>query len=165
MQASLWVRVVACEARGPGFDSSSNQMVFLLFLGIGGRKKMDPETINSLILYIHVDKRKIIPNCAIQLPTCVRARYGSKKPTVGIKSPRTSPFQINGGQDYPSSTSLSYKLASQTYWKNLIIGHPFVSLTQVVLPGDFSLGRHQLDLFPPLGRCIWHCPLASKHFR
>ena len=33
----LVVRVVACESRGPGFDSSSDQMVFL-FSGIGGRK-------------------------------------------------------------------------------------------------------------------------------
>ena len=31
------VRLVACEARGPGFDSSSDQMVFL-FSGIGSRK-------------------------------------------------------------------------------------------------------------------------------
>ena len=31
------VRAVACEARGSGFDSSSDQMVFL-FSGIGGKK-------------------------------------------------------------------------------------------------------------------------------
>ena len=34
----LAFRAVACEARGPGFDSSSDQMVFLLNLGIGSWK-------------------------------------------------------------------------------------------------------------------------------
>ena len=61
----LVVRVVPCEARGPGFDSSLDQMVFLHSSVIGGREKMDPHTINCMILRIHVDKRKIIPSCAI----------------------------------------------------------------------------------------------------
>ena len=43
MRYGLVVRAVAFEARGPGFDSSSDRMVFIL-----GRKevrKMDPDTI------------------------------------------------------------------------------------------------------------------------
>ena len=50
------VRVVACEARGPGFHSSSDQMVFFSPRVYGGRNKMDPDTINYVILRIHVDK-------------------------------------------------------------------------------------------------------------
>ena len=53
----LVVREVACEARGPGFNSSSDQMVFLLFLGQGGRKNMNPDMINCVIVRIHVDKK------------------------------------------------------------------------------------------------------------
>ena len=47
------VRVVACETRGPWFNSSSDQM---FFLSSGIRNKMDADKINSLILGIHVDK-------------------------------------------------------------------------------------------------------------
>ena len=36
----LVVRAFACEARGPGFDFSTDQMVFLLSKGIGGRKNV-----------------------------------------------------------------------------------------------------------------------------
>ena len=50
------VRAVACEARGPGFDSSYDQMVFFSPRVQGGRNKMDPDTINYVILRIHVDK-------------------------------------------------------------------------------------------------------------
>ena len=39
-------KVSACEARGPGFISSSDQIVFLLvYKEVGGRKKMDPYAI------------------------------------------------------------------------------------------------------------------------
>ena len=41
---------------------------------------MDPDTINCIILHIHVDKKKEnIPSHAIQWQTSARARYGSKK--------------------------------------------------------------------------------------
>ena len=54
------VRAVACEcvARGPGFDSSSDQMVFFSPRVLGGRNKMDPNAINCMILHIHVVKIK-----------------------------------------------------------------------------------------------------------
>ena len=51
------VRAVACEARGPGFNSSSNQMVFFSPRVLGGRNKMDPDMINSMISRIHVEKK------------------------------------------------------------------------------------------------------------
>ena len=58
----LVVRAVACEARGPGFDSSSDQKVFSLLgykvVGI----KMDPDMINCMILRIHVEKKKFCTN-------------------------------------------------------------------------------------------------------
>ena len=60
----LVVRVVACEARGPGFDYSSDQMVFLLSSGIRRYEKMDPDIINSMTLRIHADQ-KFIPSRAI----------------------------------------------------------------------------------------------------
>ena len=50
------VRVVACEARGPGFDSSSDLMVFLLSKGKVG--KMDPDSKSGVILHIHANKKK-----------------------------------------------------------------------------------------------------------
>ena len=60
----LLVRAVACEARRPGFNSSSDQMFFSL-LGYRGRNLMDPDMINCVILRIQVDKRKeIIPSHA-----------------------------------------------------------------------------------------------------
>ena len=43
------VRAVAREARGPGFDSSSDQMVFSLLGYMGGRNLMDSDMINSVI--------------------------------------------------------------------------------------------------------------------
>ena len=49
----LVVRAVVCEARGPGFDSSSDQVVFPL---LGGRNLIDPDMINCMILRIQVDK-------------------------------------------------------------------------------------------------------------
>ena len=52
----LVVRAVACEARGPGFNSSSVQKRFFLSSGVGGRNLMDPDTINCVILRIQVDK-------------------------------------------------------------------------------------------------------------
>ena len=62
---SLVVRVVACEARGPGFDSISDQMVFSLLGYEGGRNKIDPDMINCMILCIHVENKKIILSHAI----------------------------------------------------------------------------------------------------
>ena len=53
------VRAVACEARGPGFDSSSDQMVFSL-LGYKEVGKMDPDMINCMILRIHVENKIIL---------------------------------------------------------------------------------------------------------
>ena len=47
------VRAVACEARGPGLDSNSDQMFFSL-LGYKEVGKMDPDTIYCVILRIHV---------------------------------------------------------------------------------------------------------------
>ena len=55
------VGAVACEARGLGFDSSSDQIVYLLISGIGRLEKMDPDIINCVILGIlgiHVDKKR-----------------------------------------------------------------------------------------------------------
>ena len=73
----LVVRAVICEARGPGLDSSSDQMFFLFS---SQEKQFDPEMTNCVILGIHVDKKKEkIPSHAIQQQTSVRARYGSKK--------------------------------------------------------------------------------------
>ena len=43
----LVVSVFACEAIGPGFDSSSDQM-FFISSGTGGRNLMDPDTINCV---------------------------------------------------------------------------------------------------------------------
>ena len=43
MRRGLVVRTVPCEARGPGFDCSSDQMVYL-FSGIGGRKNKWTQT-------------------------------------------------------------------------------------------------------------------------
>ena len=40
---------------------------------------MDPDTINCVILRIHLDKKIIIPSHAIWRQTSVSARYGSKK--------------------------------------------------------------------------------------
>ena len=52
------VRAVACEARVPGFDSSSDRMVFLLSPWVqGGRYKMAPAMINCVVLHIHLDKK------------------------------------------------------------------------------------------------------------
>ena len=43
---------------------------------------MDPDAINCVILWIQVDKEKIvIPSIAIKRQTSVRARYGSKTKT------------------------------------------------------------------------------------
>ena len=52
------VRVVACEARDPGFDSSSHQMVFSLLGYKEVKNKMDPDMINCMILRIHVENKK-----------------------------------------------------------------------------------------------------------
>ena len=49
------VSAVACETRGPGFDSSSNQMAFLLSPRVVGI--IDPNRINGVILHICVDKK------------------------------------------------------------------------------------------------------------
>ena len=49
----LVVRAVACEARGPGFDSSSDPNGFYSLLG---RDKMDPDTLDCIILHILVNK-------------------------------------------------------------------------------------------------------------
>ena len=49
------VRAVACEVRGTGFYSSSDQL-FFLSSGIGGRNLMDPNTINCVIFRIQVGK-------------------------------------------------------------------------------------------------------------
>ena len=49
--------MVACEARRPGFNSSSDQMFFFSPRVKGGRNKMDPDTTNYVILRIHVDKK------------------------------------------------------------------------------------------------------------
>ena len=49
------VRVVACEARGPEFDSSSDQMFFLSSGIKNEMDEMDPDAINCVILRIHVD--------------------------------------------------------------------------------------------------------------
>ena len=52
----LVVRAVACEARGPGFDSSSDQKGFFSPRVYGGRYKMDPDMVNCMILRSHVEK-------------------------------------------------------------------------------------------------------------
>ena len=52
------VRAVASEARGPGFDSSSDQVVFILSLGVGGREINGSGNDNHVILRIHVDKKE-----------------------------------------------------------------------------------------------------------
>ena len=44
---------------------------------------MDLDTINCVILHIHVDKIIIIPSHAIQQRTSVSTRYGSKKMYCG----------------------------------------------------------------------------------
>ena len=54
----LVVRAVASEAKGPGFDSSSDQVVFILSLGVGGRKINGSGNDNHVILRIHVDKKE-----------------------------------------------------------------------------------------------------------
>ena len=48
-------RAVAFEVKGPGFNSSSDQMFFFSLRVQGGRNKMDPEPTNCVILRIHVD--------------------------------------------------------------------------------------------------------------
>ena len=50
-------RVVACEARGPGFDSTAGQKVFSLLRSKGVGIKMDSDMINCMILSIHVEKK------------------------------------------------------------------------------------------------------------
>ena len=52
------VRAVACEARGPGFNSSSDQMFFSLLRYKEVGIKMDPDMINCMILCIHVENKK-----------------------------------------------------------------------------------------------------------
>ena len=52
----LVVRAVACEARGPGFVSSSDRMYFFSPRVKGGRNKMDPDKTKSEILLFDVDK-------------------------------------------------------------------------------------------------------------
>ena len=59
----LGFRAVACEARGPGFDSSSDQMFFFSPQVLGGRNKMDPDTTNCVLLRINVDKKILINPC------------------------------------------------------------------------------------------------------
>ena len=61
----LVIRAVTSEARGPGLDSSFlDQMVFHLNSGKRRWGKMDPGTINSMIIRTHVDKN-IITSIAI----------------------------------------------------------------------------------------------------
>ena len=50
--------MVAGKVRGPGFDSSSYKMVFVLSPRHKEVGKMDPDMINSVILHIHVDTNR-----------------------------------------------------------------------------------------------------------
>ena len=47
-------RAVTCKTKGAGFDSSSDQLVFLLSSGLRRLVKTDPDWINCVILRIHV---------------------------------------------------------------------------------------------------------------
>ena len=51
------VRTFACEARGPGFDSSFSNWFSFLSSGDQEVGKRDPDTINCVILRILVDKK------------------------------------------------------------------------------------------------------------
>ena len=52
------VRVVACEARGPGFNSSSDEMVFFSLIGYKEEGKNGaPDMIDCVILCTIVDKK------------------------------------------------------------------------------------------------------------
>ena len=63
----LGVRAIAWKARGPGFDSSPDQMVFLLSSGLQRKEKIHPDMRDCVLLpglawscvvfRIHVDKR------------------------------------------------------------------------------------------------------------
>ena len=73
------VRAVACEARGPGFDSSSDQMVFSLLGYKEVGKKMDSDMINCIVCIFMRIKIIITPCHAAKRPTSVSTRNGSKK--------------------------------------------------------------------------------------
>ena len=57
----LVVRVVAWEARRPGFDSSSDQLFSSISSSKRKQERMDPDMINCMIFRIHGDKRSFIP--------------------------------------------------------------------------------------------------------
>ena len=50
------VRADACEARGPGFDSSSDKIFFFSPRVSAIRNILDPDVTNCVLVRIHVEK-------------------------------------------------------------------------------------------------------------
>ena len=67
---------------------------------------MDPDTINSMILHFHADKK--IPSRAILRRTSVRARYGSKKIPVIVSNRAALGTNGCGGNNDPKRLEFGF---------------------------------------------------------
>ena len=67
---------------------------------------MDPDTINSMILHFHADKK--IPSRAILRRTSVRARYGSKKIPVIVSNRAAHSTNGRGGNNDPKCLGFGF---------------------------------------------------------